>query len=98
MRIEPWCTTEELSSLIGKTKDATRRQRLRVIRWALDGLTADDVATQTKLCRRQVQSWVQRLNVHAMGLNPSPSGETLRFFVLLEFGDGEVPNEFAQSI
>ena len=30
------------------------------------------------------------LNVLAMGLNPSPSGETFRFFVLLEFGDGKV--------
>ena len=34
-------------------------------------------------------------NVHAMGLNPSPSGEPLRFCVLLELGDGEVPYEFA---
>ena len=31
-----------------------------------------------------------------MGLNPSPSGETLRFFVLLELGDGDEPNEFSQ--
>ena len=38
------------------------------------------------------------LNVLAMGLNPSPSGETFRFFVLLEHGDGEVPNEFAYSL
>jgi hypothetical protein len=37
-------------------------------------------------------------NVLAMGLNPSPSGETFRFFDLLEFGDGEVPNEFAQPL
>ena len=37
-------------------------------------------------------------NVLAMGLNPSPSGETFRFFVLLEHGDGEVPNEFAQPL
>jgi hypothetical protein len=34
-------------------------------------------------------------NVLAMGLNPSPSGETLRFCVLLESGDGEVSHEFA---
>ena len=38
------------------------------------------------------------VNVLAMGLNPSPSGETFRFFDLLEFGDGEVPNEFAQPL
>ena len=62
MRIEPWCTSEELSGLIAAAKDATRRQRLRVIRWALEGLTADEVATQTKLCRRQVQNWVCRFN------------------------------------
>jgi hypothetical protein len=41
---------------------------------------------------------VPYFNVLAMGLNPSPSGETFRFFVLLEFGDGEVPNEFAQPL
>jgi transposase len=62
MRIEPWCTSAELSGLIAAAKDATRRQRLRVIRWALEGLTADEVATQTKLCRRQVQNWVRRFN------------------------------------
>ena len=39
-----------------------------------------------------------KLNVLAMGLNPSPLGETFRFFVLLEHGDGEVPNEFAYSL
>ena len=39
-----------------------------------------------------------QFNVLAMGLNPSPSGETFRFFDLLEFGDGEVPNEFAQPL
>ena len=35
--------------------------------------------------------------VPAMGLKPSPSGETFRFFVLLEFGDGKLPHGFAQS-
>jgi transposase len=62
MRVELQCTKSELDSLIAKTKDASRRQRLRVIRWALEGLTADDVAAQTKLCRRQVQNWVRRFN------------------------------------
>jgi putative transposase len=62
MRVELRYTKRELDSLIAKTKDASRRQRLRVIRWALDGLTADEVATQTKLCRRQVQNWVRRFN------------------------------------
>ena len=62
MRVERWCTSEELSGLIAAAKDPTRRQRLRVVRWALEGLTADEVATQTKLCRRQVQNWVRRFN------------------------------------
>jgi transposase len=62
MRVELRCTRDELDGLIVKTKDASRRQRLRVIRWALEGLTADEVATQTKLCRRQVQNWVRRFN------------------------------------
>ena len=38
------------------------------------------------------------INVLAMGLNPSPSGEAFRFFALLEFGGGKVPNEFAQPL
>lgn len=62
MRVELRCTKGELDSLIAKAKNASRRQRLRVIRWALEGLTADEVATQTKLCRRQVQNWVRRFN------------------------------------
>ena len=49
-----------------------------------------------KLGARHAEAW--SLNVLAMGLNPSPSGETFRFFDLLEFGDGEVPNEFAQPL
>lgn len=62
MRVDLRCTKGELDSLIAKTKDASQRQRLRVIRWALEGFTADEVATQTKLCRRQVQNWVRRFN------------------------------------
>lgn len=62
MRIELWCSTDELDPLIARTKDPAHRQRLRVIRWALAGLTADDVAIRTKLCRRQVQNWVRRFN------------------------------------
>ena len=62
MRVELRCTKDELDGLIAKAKNASRRQRLRVIRWALEGLTADEVAAQTKLCRRQVQNWVRRFN------------------------------------
>jgi transposase len=62
MRVELRCTKGELDGLIAKTKVASRRQRLWVIRWAMEGLTADEVATQTKLCRRQVQNWIRRFN------------------------------------
>ena len=73
MRVELRCTRDELDGLIVKTKDASRRQRLRVIRWALEGLTADEVATQTKLCRRQVQNWVRRFNGEGLaGLEDRP--------------------------
>ena len=63
MRVELHCTKEELDARIGKSKEATQRQRLRVIRWALEGLTATEVAVQTKFCRRQVQQWVRRFNL-----------------------------------
>ena len=73
MRVELRCTKGELDSLIAKTKPSSRRQRLRVIRWALEGLTADEVATQTKLCRRQVQNWVRRFNGQGLaGLEDRP--------------------------
>jgi hypothetical protein len=38
MRVESWCSTEELGVLLAKTKNADQRQRLRVIRGALEGL------------------------------------------------------------
>lgn len=66
MRVALRCTRGELDGLIAKAKHASRRQRLRVIRWALEGLTADEVATQTKLCRRQVQNWVRRFNCEGL--------------------------------
>jgi hypothetical protein len=47
MRVELRCTKGKLDSLLAKAKNASRRQRLRVISWALEGLTADEVATQT---------------------------------------------------
>lgn len=73
MRVELRCTQDELDGLIAKTKNASQRQRLRVIRWALAGLTAEEVATQTKLCRRQVQTWVRRFNDHGLaGLEDRP--------------------------
>ena len=73
MLVELRCTKGELDGLIAKAKDASRRRRLRVIRCALEGLTADEVATQTKLCRRQVQNWVRRFNSASLsGLEDRP--------------------------
>jgi transposase len=66
MRVELRFTKDELDGLIAKAKSAPQRQRLRVVRWAMDGLTAPEVAAQTRLCRRQVQNWVRRFN--ALGL------------------------------
>ncbi len=67
MRVELRFTKDELDGLIAKAKTKPQRQRLRVIRWAMEGLTAPEVATQAKLCRRQVQNWVRRFN--ALGLS-----------------------------
>jgi len=73
MRVELRFTTDQLDGLISKAKSAPQRQRLRVIRWALEGLTAPEVATQTKLCRRQVQNWVRRFNAEGLaGLQDQP--------------------------
>ena len=73
MRVELRFTKDELDGLIAKTKSAPQRQRLRVIRWAMEGLTAPEVATQTKLCRRQVQNWVRRFNASGLtGLQDEP--------------------------
>jgi transposase len=73
MRVESRFTTDELDGFIGKAKSASQRQRLRVIRWAMAGLTAPEVARQTKLCRRQVQNWVRRFNARGLaGLKDEP--------------------------
>ena len=73
MRVELRFTTDELDGFIAKAKSASQRQRLRVIRWAMEGLTAPEVATQTKLCRRQVQNWVRRFNALGLaGLKDAP--------------------------
>lgn len=73
MHVESHCTVDELDRRIVSSKCARQRKRLRVIRWALDGLTADEVARQSKLCRRQVQKWVQRFNQAGLdGLNDRP--------------------------
>ena len=67
------CPKGEWDGLIAQAKNASRRQRWRVIRWAWEGLTADEVAIQAKLCRRQVQNWVRRFNCEGWaGLEDRP--------------------------
>lgn len=73
MHVETHCTKDELDRLIDRSKCARQRQRLRVIRWASDGLSAEEVARHSKLCRRQVQKWVQRFNQAGLvGLKDRP--------------------------
>jgi transposase len=63
----------ELSQLIAKEKRPKRRQRLRMVRGALDGLTADVIAAQVKSSRRRVQDWVARWNRDGLaGLEDEP--------------------------
>jgi len=73
MRVELWCSERELDQLIGKCRNVSRRQRLRVVRWTLAGLTADQVAARSGLCRRQVQNWLRRFNAEGLvGLEDRP--------------------------
>lgn len=63
----------DLSELIAKEKTPKRRQRLRMVRRALDGLTSDEVAERTKSSRRRVQEWVARWNRSGLaGLEDQP--------------------------
>jgi transposase len=73
MKIEPHLTAAELSQLIEKAKRPKLRQRLRIIRWAMDDLTAEQVAKRTKSSRRRVQAWVARWNRDGLaGLEDQP--------------------------
>ena len=73
MKIEPHLTAAELSRLIEKAKRPKLRQRLRIIRWAMDDLTAEQVAERTKSSRRRVQEWVARWNRDGLaGLEDQP--------------------------
>lgn len=62
MIVELHLSAAELSQLITKEKQSKRRQRLRIVRWALDDLTAEQVAERAKSSRRRVQEWVARWN------------------------------------
>ena len=73
MMVELHLSAVELSALIAKEKRPERRQRLRMIRWALDDLTADEIAEQVKSSRRRVQKWVARWNQAGLaGLEDHP--------------------------
>lgn len=73
MQVALWCSERELDQFISKCKDASRRQRLRLIRWSLAGLTAEQVAQRSGLCRRQVQNWLRRFNAEGLtGLEDRP--------------------------
>lgn len=73
MRVTLHSSAADLSELIAKEKTPKRRQRLRMVRWALDGLTSDEVAERTKSSRRRVQEWVARWNRTGLaGLEDQP--------------------------
>lgn len=62
MMVELHLSAVELSVLIAKEKRTRRRQRLRMVRGALDGLSADEIAARLKSSRRRVQEWIARWN------------------------------------
>jgi transposase len=73
MIVELHLSAADLTQLIAKEKHPKRRQRLRIIRWALDDLTAEQVAVRAKLSRRRVQEWVARWNREGLaGLKDQP--------------------------
>lgn len=73
MLVQLHLSAVELTALIAKEKRTRRRQRLRMVRAALDGLSADEIAVQLKSSRRRVQAWVARWNRDGLvGLEDQP--------------------------
>jgi len=73
MKVESHLTAAELSQRIERAKRPKLRQRLRIIRRAMDDLTAEQVAQATKSSRRRVQEWVARWNrAGLVGLEDQP--------------------------
>lgn len=62
MHIESHVGTEELGRRIKHAKHPKLRQRLRIVYWAMQGETADQIADRVGLSRRRVQEWVARYN------------------------------------
>jgi len=73
MLVQLHLSAVELITLIAKEKQPRRRKRLRMIRAALDGLSADEIAVLVKSSRRRVQDWVARWNRDGLaGLEDQP--------------------------
>jgi len=73
MHVEPHCSQEELLRRIRTCNDHRLRKRIQLIYRAMQKLTAEEVGQQVKLCRRQVQKWVQRFNDEGLqGLHDRP--------------------------
>jgi transposase len=73
MHVEPHCSQEELLQRIRTCNDHRLRRRMQLIYRAMQKLTAEEVGQQVKLCRRQVQKWVQRFNADGLkGLHDRP--------------------------
>ena len=66
MHVEPHCSQEELLRRIRTCNDHRLRRRMRLIYRAMQKFTAEKVGQQVKLCRRQVQKWVQRFNAEGL--------------------------------
>lgn len=73
MTVDLPISAAELSLLITKEKRTRRRRRLRMVRHALDGLSADEIAILVKSSRRRVQDWIARWNRDGLaGLEDQP--------------------------
>ena len=73
MTVDLPVSAAELTVLIAQAKRTRRRQRLRMVRHALDGLSADEIAVQVKSSRRRVQDWIGRWNRDGLaGLEDRP--------------------------
>ncbi len=79
--------TREDLPLLAKVIDQVSNQESQT-RCSVQGLIAPGLAA-TRNSKKGV------VIVTTMGLKPSPSGESFRF---LYWGDGKLPNEFAQSL
>lgn len=66
MHIESHFASEDLERRIKRAKHPKCRQRLRIVYWALQGETAEQIAARVNLSRRRVQEWVARYNAEGL--------------------------------